>query len=218
MLAHRVYSWFCEDLKTRANAVKSSLREPQGSKQSTTKSGTKNAMDCFGDKSPRNDGTFAVRYLKFTQSKLYSALCCFITFNFVNLAWIFFRAENLQGALNLLKGMFGAVWVELPSKWHRMSETLSQISGRNDTIFYILIAILLCVFVKNSVQIMQNFRSNALKFSLSLRLFGRRIYLKGGGVFVKFALALGLFWGSVWLLCKGALSANAYTPFIYFNF
>ena len=161
---------------------------------------------------------FAASYLKFTHSKFYAFLSWFLTFNFIRLAWIFFRAENLQGALNLLKGMFGVVWVELPSKWHRMPETLAQIGGRNDTIFYILIAILVCVFAKNSVQITRNFRSNALKFSLSLRLFGRRIYLKGGGVFVKFALALGLFWGSVWLLCKGALSANAYTPFIYFNF
>ena len=98
---------------------------------------------------------FAVCYLKFTQSKFYAFLSWFLTFNFISLAWIFFRAENLQGALNLLKGMFGVVWVELPEKWHLMPKTLAQIGGRNDTIFYILIAILLCVFAKNSVQITQ---------------------------------------------------------------
>ena len=41
-------------------------------------------------------------------------LCWIFTFNFVNIAWVFFRAENLQGAVNLLKGMFGGDLV-LPS-------------------------------------------------------------------------------------------------------
>ena len=95
------------------------------------------------------------KFLNFTQSKSYKVLCWFLTFNFINLAWIFFRAENLQGALNLLKSMFGVVWVELPQKWHRMPESLAQISGRNDTIFYIIIAVLVCVLARNSAQITQ---------------------------------------------------------------
>ncbi|WP_238700405.1 MBOAT family O-acyltransferase, partial [Helicobacter jaachi] len=39
----------------------------------------------------------------------YKALCLLLTFNFINIAWIFFRSENVQGAINLLKGMFGGV-------------------------------------------------------------------------------------------------------------
>ena len=103
----------------------------------------------------QNDNTYTMRFLKFTQTRLYKVLCWLITFNFVSIAWVFFRAENLQGAFNLLKAMFGAVWVELPQKWHRMPETLAQIDGRNDTIFYILISILVCVFCKISNQILQ---------------------------------------------------------------
>ncbi|MGI0406116.1 MBOAT family O-acyltransferase [Helicobacter himalayensis] len=38
----------------------------------------------------------------------------FLTFNFVNLSWIFFRAENINGALNLIKGMFSGAII-LPS-------------------------------------------------------------------------------------------------------
>ncbi len=38
----------------------------------------------------------------------------FLTFNFVNLSWIFFRAENISGALNLIKGMFSGAII-LPS-------------------------------------------------------------------------------------------------------
>lgn len=31
----------------------------------------------------------------------------FITFNFVNIAWVFFRAKEWDDALKVLKGMFG---------------------------------------------------------------------------------------------------------------
>ena len=162
-----------------------------------------------------NDKAFAAHFLNFTQTKIYKVLCWLLTFNFVSVAWIFFRAENLNGAMNLLKGMFG---VELPQKWHRMPELLAQIHGRNDMIFYILIAIFVCVACKNSFEFMQNFHSKAFKFSISLRLFGKKFYLKGGGVFVKFALSVALFYASVWLLVRALLENNAYSPFIYFNF
>ena len=46
-------------------------------------------------------------YARFMQSKAYILLCWLLTFNCVNIAWVFFRAENVQGAINLLKGMFG---------------------------------------------------------------------------------------------------------------
>ncbi len=146
MLMHRIYSWFVSSLQDSAIFRHSEGVSPKNPQNLT--------MDSSLSAKAQNDGIMA-KYLKFTQSKLYSALCWLITFNFVNLAWIFFRAENLQGALNLLKSMFGVVWVELPQKAHRMPETLAQIGGRNDTIFYILIAILVCVLGKNSVQITQ---------------------------------------------------------------
>ncbi|MCW1618827.1 hypothetical protein OLT89_02705 [Campylobacter jejuni] len=53
----------------------------------------------------------------FLNSKIYKIISWFITFNFINIAWIFFRSENLQGAINLLKSMFGVIWVELPLKF-----------------------------------------------------------------------------------------------------
>ena len=103
-------------------------------------------IDCHAN--ARDDSTYTMRFLKFTQTRLYKVLCWLLTFNFVSIAWVFFRAENLQGALNLLKAMFGVVWVDLPQKWHRMPETLAQINGRNDTIFYILSAFWYAFFVK----------------------------------------------------------------------
>ena len=157
-------------------------------------------------------------FVKFMQTKSYKVLCWLLTFNFVSIAWVFFRAENLQGALNLLKTMFGIVWVDLPQKWHRMPETLAQIDGRNDTIFYILISILVCVFCKNSFEFKQNFHSKAFEFSIAIRVFSKKIWLKGGGVFVKFIISVVLFYTSVWLLFLALTEQNAYSPFIYFNF
>ena len=158
------------------------------------------------------------RYVAFMQTKFYIFLCWLLTFNFIVVARVFFCTSSIDSALNLIKGMYGIVWIELPEKWHIMPKTLANIGGRNDTLFFIVIALIVCVFAKNSVELTKNFRSNALKFSLSLRLFGRRIYLKCGGVFVKFIVSVGLFLVSVWILFKAMLGSNTYTPFIYVNF
>ena len=131
------------------------------------------------------------RFTNLTQSKIYKILAWLITFNFINIAWIFFRAENLSGAVNLLKGMFGIVWVDLPQKWHRMPETLAQISGRNDTIFYIIIAIFVCLACRNSFEKLQNFSPTWLNT-----------------LFITTITTIALF----------SLLASEYTPFLYFNF
>ncbi|ANE46851.1 acetyltransferase [Paenibacillus swuensis] len=39
----------------------------------------------------------------------------FITFNFINITWVFFRAENMTQAFHVLKGMFGLHGMDLPS-------------------------------------------------------------------------------------------------------
>jgi len=40
----------------------------------------------------------------------------FLTFNFVNLAWIFFRAKSVDDALRIIKGMLGMTGVLLPNQ------------------------------------------------------------------------------------------------------
>ncbi|RDU51578.1 MBOAT family protein [Helicobacter sp. MIT 01-3238] len=157
-------------------------------------------------------------FIKFTQTKSYKFLCWFITFNFINIAWIFFRAENLSGAVNLIKGMFGFVWVELPQKLHRMPEVLAQIGGRNDTIFYIIIAFIVCLACKNSFEMLKNFDTQSLRFRIALRIFSKKIYLKGGAVFTRFVLTIALFYIAIWAMLSNLLDSNAYTPFLYFNF
>lgn len=103
----------------------------------------------------------------------------------------FFRSENLSGAISILKAMFGITWVELPIKWHRMPESLARIEGRNDTLFYIIIAFVICLCFKNSIQMLDNFKPN-IKNSITTMLLLHIAIL--------------------------TLISVPYTEFIYFNF
>ena len=158
------------------------------------------------------------RFTNLTQSKIYKILAWLITFNFINIAWIFFRAENLSGAVNLLKGMFGIVWVDLPQKAYMANQLLKSIDGTDRTFAYILIAIIVCLAFKNSFEMLKKFDTKILCFKLALRIFNTRLYLKGGALFVRFVLTLALFYASVWAMIANVLDSNAYTPFLYFNF
>ena len=104
--------------------------------------------------------TFITPNAKFKENIIYKIFAWFITFNFINITWIFFRSENLQGAINLLKSMFGIVWVDLPIKWHRTRETFEAIGGNNETFFYTIVAFILCLCFKNSIYYLDNFKAN----------------------------------------------------------
>ncbi len=130
-------------------------------------------------------------FLHCLDTKVYKFLCWFITFNFINITWIFFRSENVSGAINLLKAMFGITWVELPLKAHRMPALLEHIGGRNDTIIYIILGFVVCVGMRNGVERLEGFRTNVFNAILA-------------AVFLCYSLFV--------------LGSNPYTEFIYFNF
>jgi len=46
-------------------------------------------------------------YRKLFNYKLNKYIACFLTFNFINLTFIFFRSENLENSISIIKGMFG---------------------------------------------------------------------------------------------------------------
>ena len=117
--------------------------------------------DCAcSDKAGRLD--FKNVYMRFMKSRIYAVLCWILTFNFVNIAWVFFRAENLQGAVNLLKGMFfGDIVLPgfLESRLGFLSEYgiqfhwwLEQIQGSFITPLWILGAFIVCLGFRNSVE------------------------------------------------------------------
>nr|WP_281267872.1 MBOAT family O-acyltransferase [Helicobacter valdiviensis] len=135
--------------------------------------------------------SFYVRGKSFLDSKIYKIFAWFITFNFINIAWIFFRSENLTGAINLLKGMFGVMWVELPTKWYQAPHALKTISGNDKTITFLIVSLLICLCFKNSITLCENFKAN-----------------------YKYAFAtMILFYISIF-----TLFSTPYVEFIYFNF
>ena len=125
--------------------------------------------DCAcSDKAGRLD--FKNVYMRFMKSRIYAVLCWVLTFNFVNIAWVFFRAENLQGAVNLLKGMFfGDIVLPsfLESRLGFLSEYgiqfhwwLEQIQGSFITYLCIIGAFIVCLGFRNGVEWLNRFKPN----------------------------------------------------------
>ncbi|WP_238699484.1 MBOAT family O-acyltransferase [Helicobacter saguini] len=127
----------------------------------------------------------------FLESKIYKILCWFITFNFINITWIFFRAENLTSATELIKSMFYINTPEISSKARLIPHFLVNMQGRNETLIYIVLAFILCLCVKNSVDFTRDFKPNK-----------------------KTTIAtMALFWIPLIVMI-----INPYSEFIYFNF
>ena len=98
---------------------------------------------------------------KFFEGIPYKILAWFITFNFLNLAWIFFRAENLREAFSIIQSMFGITWVELPYKFYsRLKNTFVQLDGNNETLFMIILAFIVCLGFKNGLERMRGLECN----------------------------------------------------------
>ena len=128
-------------------------------------------------------------YVRFMQTRIYILLCWILTFNFINIAWVFFRAENLQGAVNLLQGMFfgEAVWLRLMDSG-TVSTNSIEVWG------WIFLAFILALGCQNSVQLTDSLGKRAVNIKLAL----------AGVAFV-------------WVMCV-SLESSYVPKFLYFNF
>ncbi len=169
MVVHRIYSWWI-GTNSPSLARGDSTKDSPSLAEGDTGGGYDSALNIKNAKFANSDFTLPLtpsaregeqvgksRFLAFTQSKIYKILAWLITFNFINIAWIFFRAENLSGAVNLLKGMFGIVWVDLPQKAYKANQLLKSIDGTDRTFAYIIIAIIVCLVYRNSFEILKRF-------------------------------------------------------------
>jgi len=127
-----------------------------------------------------------------------------ITFHFVNVAWIFFRAENWKDAIKVLRGMMGLNGIVFPGPLVSRFSFLEKLSagsggffgnilphiGDNWSVFpLLLLAFIICFFFKNSNELGDRFRPNFA-------------YALGGGILTILSL----------------FSLNQVTEFLYFNF
>ncbi|WP_121662787.1 MBOAT family O-acyltransferase [Metabacillus litoralis] len=138
------------------------------------------------------------RFWKAQGIKLNKIVAWFITFNFVNIAWVFFRATTWGDAIKVLKGMFGFNGIVLPS-----FEILSFVESYGFTLGsyfidlsellriapYLLIALIIIIFCKNSNTMTNTFRPNILT-----------------SVFITVAIVYCI------------LNFNKISEFLYFNF
>jgi alginate O-acetyltransferase complex protein AlgI len=110
-------------------------------------------------------------YWRRTKIKLNKYLSWFITFNFVNITMVFFRAEELTDATRVLQSMFSLDNIMLPNSFVnifpflsdygiRFGEFTENIQGRSFTFAFIIIGFILVLFFENSSKKLENFQFN----------------------------------------------------------
>ena len=93
------------------------------------------------------------KQLGFTMPKI---LAWFITFNFINIAWVFFRAKEWSDATKILSAMFFGIF---------------DISYLDNEIIGWIGAGIILIFFKNSMQLRQNFKVNLTYLFFTTILF-----------------------------------------------
>ncbi len=96
-------------------------------------------------------GLIIFRIWQKTNIKLPKIIAWFITFNFVNICWIFFRAETISNAVKILKEMFGS------KGWDNYNPLLNPIKSSflfnyGLEVFMLLICTVIVVGFKNSME------------------------------------------------------------------
>jgi len=102
--------------------------------------------------------------------KMSSWIAWLLTFNFVNLAWVFFRAKEWDDALKVLSGMFGLNGIVFTKNHEKYLSFLANfdfitygditknIGDGSMVLNFILGAFFIVLFMKNSQTVMANFR------------------------------------------------------------
>lgn len=132
--------------------------------------------------------------------KMYTWLAWFITFNFVNIAWIFFRAKNWEDAIKVLKGMVGLTGIVIADKFSNklaflksygvtFDKVTEHIGDGDKSLIWILIGFIFVLIFKNSMEQWKTFRFDYKSLFIAFVCF---IY--------------------------GILSLNKVSEFLYFNF
>ncbi|MFN4056443.1 MAG: MBOAT family O-acyltransferase [Alishewanella aestuarii] len=137
------------------------------------------------------------RIWQYTGVSLPKVIAWLITFNFVNLTWIFFRAEDLDQAYRIIRGMLGLEGIVWPLFLNRLfagtslntGDWLAALTGNILTVIAVFLALTICLTAKNSNQFAVDWRPSR-----------------------------GWAAASAVLLVIGIASLAVESPFLYFNF
>ena len=105
--------------------------------------------------------------------KLWTWIAWLITFNFINIAWVFFRAKEWDDAIKVLKGMVGL------EETGKFTFFLFEINKYDSLLvcFIFFISIFIVFFTKNSIEQLQHYKPSKknqilLGFCLSFGIIG----------------------------------------------
>ena len=121
-------------------------------------------------------------YFRKTQIKINRFFAWFITFNFLNFTFVIFRAESMAGAREMFNGMMGLHGIMLPEKFYKLLTFLhlpgiefgtvfANINGRTETTVYLVIGLIIVTGLRNSMQMISDFKATKLNLVFSLSLF-----------------------------------------------
>ncbi|MGJ0366216.1 MBOAT family O-acyltransferase, partial [Aliarcobacter cryaerophilus] len=125
--------------------------------------------------------------------KMNKILAWFITFNFINITWIFFRAKDFESAMKVLGSMFSLDNVVLNKKL-----IFVDIGAKfNDIVIWTIVVFIIVLGFKNAMY----------KFYINdFRLTNKNTYIYS--ILMALLFLIALFKGSI----------QEYSEFIYFNF
>ncbi|WP_415498596.1 MBOAT family O-acyltransferase, partial [Arcobacter aquimarinus] len=110
--------------------------------------------------------------------RMNTILAWFITFNFVNIAWVFFRAKEWEDAIKVLSSMFSLDNVVLPQKYFKFLAEYNEvyfnfgtvyenILGKDNTTVFIIVGFIVVLAFKNSMEKMYKFKPTYFNLFLS---------------------------------------------------
>lgn len=99
--------------------------------------------------------------------KLNKWIAWFVTFNFVNITWIFFRAQEWADAKKVLTGM---VDFDIKLSSYVLKDVFENVDGNSQTLIYIIIGFVIVLFLKNMSAYRQDFTANIKSLCISFAL------------------------------------------------
>jgi len=113
--------------------------------------------------------------------KMNMLLAWFITFNFINITWIFFRAADIESAQKVLRGMFTGTLI-IPDALTKQFDFIAGInilSGSWSKLFehdtfiglWLIATLMLVILFPNSMQLLKKFKTNFFYMTLTILFF-----------------------------------------------
>jgi len=117
--------------------------------------------------------------------KIWTWLAWLITFNFVNIAWVFFRAKEWDDAVKVLSGMVGLSSITVANKfkkyldsydWITFGQVTQHIGAGSKILTWVIVGFIIVLLLKNSNSYLK-VKMNIWLIIISSILFSYSVFL-----------------------------------------